>query len=163
MPILTYIKTLLVVSFFAHFSLSAKEQVLQELDAYWQYMATTVSQGDFEGYASTFHPDAVFVTDIVNTSYPIGNALARWQQGFVDTKAGKMQAGVDFKFTQSLVSENTAHQTGYFYYYSIDSQGKKTPFIAYFKALLVKKSGKWQMMMEHHIKQVDQQIWDNIN
>ncbi|OKY24784.1 MULTISPECIES: Cif family virulence factor [Thalassotalea] len=163
MPTIHYITLLLLISVFTHFQAQANTEVEKELAAFWQEAEKTVATGDFDGYSATFHSDAILVSDIAKTSYPIANALTRWKQGFDDTKAGNMKAGVTFKFTSSLLSNTTAHQTGYFYYYSIGSQGKKSPFIAHFEALLVKQNGKWQIMMERHIKQVEQQVWDSIN
>lgn len=162
MPAIHYLTLLLLISVFTHFHAQAKTTVEKELATFWQQAEQTVANGDFEGYSATFHPNAILVSDIASTSYPISKALTRWQQGFDDTKAGKMKAGVSFKFTQSLVSENTAHQTGYFYYYSINDKGKKSPFIAHFEALLMKSEGKWQIMMERHIKQVELGVWQSI-
>ncbi|MDO6428728.1 hypothetical protein Q4489_17095 [Thalassotalea sp. 1_MG-2023] len=162
MPVIHYIALLLLLSVFTHFKAQANTTVEKELAEFWQQAEQTVTQGDFVGYSATFHENAVLVSDIAKTSYPIDKALTRWKKGFDDTKAGKMKAGVSFKFTQSLVSDNTAHQTGYFYYYSIDSQGQKSPFIAHFEALLMKSNGKWQIMMERHIKQVDLQAWRSL-
>lgn len=159
MPILQCLKIITLLTLLVHFSSFASETAEKELKQFWQGAELTVVSGDFEGYAATFDTDAIMVSDIAETSYPLSKALARWQQGFDDTKAGKMKAGVSFKFTQSLISENTAHQTGYFYYYSIDDKGKKSPFIAKFEALLSKSSGKWLVVMERHIEQVDLATW----
>ena len=139
---------------------SENEQTAKELDNYWQEVTKTVEQGDFQGYADLFDKDAILVSDLRNNSYPIAKALAGWKQGFVDTKAGKMSAGVDFKFVKSLLGEKTAHQSGYFRYYTLETTGKKTVFIAKFEALLLKTEGKWLMTMERHQEQIDQKTWD---
>lgn len=159
MPILQCLKMITLLSLLVQFSSYASDTAEKELKQFWQEAEQTVSSGDFQGYAATFDADAIMVSDIAKTSYPISKALARWQQGFDDTKAGKMKAGVSFKFTQSLVSENTAYQTGYFYYYSINKKGEKSPFIAKFEALLSKQSGQWKVVMERHIEQVDLATW----
>jgi hypothetical protein len=85
-----------------------------DLDAFWAELSRTVAEGDFEGYAATYHEDAVLVSGLSGTSYPISQALDGWKQGFVDTKAGKMRASVEFRFTQRLSDATTAHETGMF-------------------------------------------------
>lgn len=162
MGMLKYLKVITLLSLLFHFSTNANNTTENELEQFWQQAQKTIIAGDFDGYAATFADNGILVSDIAKTSYPISKALARWKKGFDDTKAGKMQAGVSFKFTSSLVSENTAHQSGYFYYYSIDDKGKKSPFIAKFEALLSKSSGQWKIVMERHIQQVDITIWNSL-
>ena len=138
----------------------ASNDVEQELILYWQESSHSVASGDFDSYKATFHPEAILVTDIANKSYPIGQAFSRWQQGFDDTKSGKMSAGVEFRFSKSLLGATSAHQTGMFFYYSIDEKGQRSDFIANFEALLIKHNGKWQMIMERHISQATKAEWD---
>ena len=54
---------------------TAPAQVTTELDAYWAEVSRTVEEGDFEGYAELYHPDAVLVMQGQGT-VPIGEALA---------------------------------------------------------------------------------------
>ena len=77
---------------------------LKELDAFWSKVSRTVREGDFEGYKETCHAEGVLVTGIKKTSQPLSKALERWQQEFADTKAGKMKASVEFRFSQRLAS-----------------------------------------------------------
>jgi ketosteroid isomerase-like protein len=118
------------------------------LDTYWAEASRTVTTGDFKGYAATYHPDAILVNGIKKTSYPISKALSGWKQGFDDVVAGKMKAGVTFRFSETLESEQTAHQTGIFNYYYTDDKGKRIDSYIHFEALLVKKD-EWKMMMEY--------------
>ena len=141
----------------------ANNDVQQELSHYWQESSRSVASGDFDGYKATFHPEAILVTDIANKSYPIGQAFARWQQGFDDTKSGKISAGVEFRFSKSLLGATSAHQTGMFFYHSIDEKGQRSDFIANFEALLIKHEGKWQMVMERHISQATKAEWDALS
>ena len=78
---------------------TAPAQVTTELDAYWAELSRTVEEGDFEGYAELYHPDAVLVAGGSGT-YPIGRALAGWKQGFDDTREGRAKAGVEFRLTE---------------------------------------------------------------
>ena len=58
------------------------------LDAFWDEMSRTVAEGDFDGYAALYHPDAVLVTLDPGSSVPIAQALAGWAPGFADTREG---------------------------------------------------------------------------
>ena len=138
----------------------ADDRTITELDALWDELARTVAEGDFEGYKAGYHPDAILVSGFSKNSYPIAKALASWKQGFIDTKDGKMKAGVDFHFTQRLHDKNTAHETGMFRYYTLDADGKQSEFIAHMNALLVKKSGKWLIMMEYQKSKMTMKEWD---
>ncbi|KGK00400.1 nuclear transport factor 2 family protein [Thalassotalea sp. ND16A] len=138
----------------------ANEQALAELDAYWAEAERAVLEGDFAAYKASYHEDAILVSGFKNVSYPIANALARWQQGFDDTKDGKITASVEFRFSKRFHDQTTAHETGLFFYSTTDENGNKSDFIAHMDALLVKKSGKWVMMMEFQKSQASQAQWD---
>lgn len=135
------------------------QSVLEELDAYWAEVSRTVAEGDFEGYAAAYHPDAVLVFASSNQSVPLQTALAGWQPGFEATAAGEMSASVSFRFSQRLVSETTAWEKGIFYYQSETSQGASGAMI-HFTALSVKKDGKWLMLMENQMTEATQEEWD---
>ena len=138
------------------FPSSKKESV----DDFWAEVSRVVAEGDFEGYSATYHSDAILVNGMSETSYPISNALAGWKQGFDDTKAGKMKAGVDFKFSERLHSETTAHDTGIFKYFW-QNEGEEMQYILiHFQGLLIKASGEWKMMMEYQISHATEEEWD---
>lgn len=131
-----------------------------EIDAYWDAVSRTVNEGDFEGYSALYHPDAILVNKISDDVYPIANALAGWKSGFDNTKAGKMKASVEFRFSERIHSGDTAHDTGIFLYTAQAEGGEPQPFLCHFQGLLIKKDGKWLMMMEYQISQASQAEWD---
>jgi hypothetical protein len=130
-----------------------------DLDAFWDELARTVAEGDFEGYAAMYHEDAILVSGLSETSYPISQALEEWKQGFVDTREGKMQASVEFRFTQRLSDETTAHLTGMFHYAVVDGAGARTEQAVHFEALLINTNG-WKMMMEYQKSLASQEEWE---
>ncbi|NNM06242.1 MAG: hypothetical protein HKO65_14220 [Gemmatimonadetes bacterium] len=138
--------------------LGSRQAVQSELDAFWTEVSRTVGEGDFEGYAATYHPDAIMVSGPSGTSYPISQALDGWKQGFDDTKAGKMEAGVEFRFTQRLSDATTAHDTGIFHYFTVDPEGQRAGSYVHFEALLVKKQS-WKMMMEYQKSPATEEEW----
>lgn len=133
-------------------------QVTEELDSYWAEVARTVEEGDFDGYAVLYHPDAVLVTSN-SGSQPIASALDGWQQLFVDTVEGKAKANVTFRFTQRLNDATTAHETGVFRYRFAPKDGEEAVSTVHFTALLVKKDGAWLMLMEHQKTPATEEDW----
>lgn len=134
---------------------------LAELDAFWKETSRTVKAGDFAGYAATFHEAATLVSGTSKTSHPIANALARWKQGFMDTKAGKIRASVEFRFSQRIGGETTAHETGIFLYTATDADGTPTKAYIHFEALLVKR-GSWKLMMEYQKSKATAEAWEKL-
>lgn len=130
-----------------------------ELDAFWAEAARTVAEGDFDGYAATYHPDAVLVSLATGNSYPIAGALAGWKSGFDDTKAGKATAGVEFRFTQRLHDATTAHDTGIFHYWFAPTGGERSDAYVHFEGLLVKKDGAWKLVMEYQKQPATAEEW----
>ena len=131
-----------------------------ELDAYWTESSRSVREGDFEAYADSYHEDAVLVNGIRGTSYAISEALDGWKQGFDDTRDGKMSASVEFRFSERLISENTAHETGIFRYASQMEGEEESVALIHFQSLTVKKEGRWVMMMEYQIAAATDAEWE---
>jgi hypothetical protein len=78
---------------------------LAQLNGYWAEVSRTVREGDFDGYKATTHGEGVLVSGSKKTSQPLAKALERWQQDFVDTKAGKVKGNVLLRKKQYDVSE----------------------------------------------------------
>ena len=132
---------------------------LAELNAYWAKVSRAVRTGDFDAYKATCHPEGVLVSGPKKTSYPLTKALAGWKQGFVDTKAGKMRASVDFRFRQRFGDETTAHETGIFLYTATDANEQVTRSFIHFEGLLVKRNGKWKIIMEYQKSKATEEEW----
>lgn len=137
---------------------------IAELDkTYWAEISRTVKEGDFDGYKATCHENAVLVATAGKNkrSEPMTVALARWKQGFVDTRQGKQMDNVSFRFSQRIGSETTAHETGIFYFSSHDSTGKLlSEAYIHFEELVVKQGDKWQCMMEFQKSVATREEWD---
>jgi serine-type D-Ala-D-Ala carboxypeptidase/endopeptidase len=137
---------------------------IAEIDkTFWAEVSRAVKEGDFEGYKATCHENAVLVTTSGKNkeSYPMTAALARWKQGFTNTKDGKQMDNVSFRFSQRIGDEKTAHETGIFYFRSHDPQGKLlSEGYTHMEALLVKYNGKWQILMEYQKAKATKEDWD---
>lgn len=135
---------------------------LAELDRYWAELARTVQEGDFEGYGASYHKDAVvvFATGKNKTSVTLSKALAGWKEGFMKTKEGKQNDAVQFRFSQRIGDENTAHETGIFHFVSKDANGKLIgEYTLHFEMLLIKRDGKWYGLMEHQKSAATEEEW----
>ncbi len=134
-----------------------------ELNRFWTELSRTVSEGDFEGYKASYHEDAVvvFTTGENKASISITKALANWKQNFINTKTGKTEDSVIFRFSQRVGDENTAHETGIFSFQSNDGSAKVNPkqFI-HFNALLVKRDNHWLLVMEYQKSKATKEEWD---
>jgi ketosteroid isomerase-like protein len=134
-----------------------RAQVAAELDAYWAEVSRSVEAGDFEGYSATYHPDAVVIFGMA--SQPISSALAGWEEGFVDTEAGRNVSSVEFRFSERRNDDTTAHETGIFHYESRSASGEGADQYIHFEALLVKRDG-WLMLMEFQQEPATATEWD---
>lgn len=135
---------------------------LAELDDFWAEVSRSVAAGDFDAYAATYHEDAVLVHLGSASSVPISIALSNWKPGFTETRAGEKKVGVSFRFTQRLVSDTTAHETGIFYFWSQPEQGELSGSFIQFEALLVKNDSEWNMLMEYQKERATKIEWDAI-
>lgn len=141
---------------------TGSEERIKELDAYWAEVSRSVREGDFQGYKATCHEEGVLVSGTNNLSYPLSDALARWKKDFTATKEGKIKASVEFRFSQRIGDTTTAHETGIFLYSSGDpGENSKDEYI-HFQALLVKRKGKWKIMMEYQKSKASQAEWNEL-
>lgn len=139
-------------------------QRIAEIDStYWAEISRTVKEGDFEGYKATCHENAVLVATAGKNkrSEPMTVALDRWKQGFMDTRQGKQLDNVSFRFSQRIGGENTAHETGIFYFTSHDATGRLlSETYIHLEELLVKQGGKWVCLMEYQKSVATKEEWD---
>lgn len=136
---------------------------LAELDDFWTELSRTVSEGDFEGYKTSYHDDAVvvFTTRENKASISITKALANWEQNFDNTKTGKTQDSVTFRFSQRIGDETTAHETGIFMFKSNNSTGiDNIRDYVHFEMLLVKRDGVWLGLMEYQKSKATEEEWN---
>lgn len=131
---------------------------LAKLDAFWNEVSRTIEEGDFEGYARTFHEEATLVSGISGVCYPIATALAGWKNDFDTTKSGERKSSVAFRFNRRLGDATTAYESGIFYY-SFEENGEKQGYYIHFDGLLVKKD-TWKMMMEYQKSAATKEEWE---
>lgn len=140
----------------------AKGPKIKELTAFWAEVSRSVHEGDFEAYVATCHPEGVLVSGVKKSSSPLSVALVRWKEEFTATKAGEMKANVEFRFSQRLGDEATAHETGIFLYSGVAPDGKKIEEYIHFEVLLIKTDGHWKTLMEYQKSKATRQEWETL-
>ena len=131
--------------------------------SYWTVISRSVKEGDYDGYAATCHPNSVLVTTTGENkrTEPMTSALARWKQGFMNTRQGKQMDNVQFRFSQRIGDATTAHETGIFYFTSHDPTGKLiSESHTHLEALLVKEGNRWLCLMEFQKSKATIAEWD---
>lgn len=141
------------------FQLRAQSPQQAELDALWAEVSRTVAEGDFAAYSAVYHEDAVLISGPSGTSVPISQALRDWEPGFIETQRGETEPTVEFRFTQRLHDETTAHETGIFKFTSQVPGGEPASQYVHFEALLVKRDG-WLMVMEYQKSAATAEDWE---
>ena len=133
-----------------------------ELDEYWKRVSNAVRTGNLEAYRATCHQDGVLISGKAKKSELLSQALIRWGKEFADTKAGKMQADVKFRFSERIVGKDTAHERGIFLYSSKKKGEEWKKDYVHFEALLVKKNGEWKILMEFQKSSATQKEWESL-
>lgn len=132
---------------------------LAELDAYWAEVSRAVKAGDFEAYQATCHAEGVLVSGSKRMSQPLAAALARWRKEFIDTREGRVLAGVAFRFSNRVGDATTAHETGIFRYVSQTPGGPPKVEFIHFEGLLVKRPDGWKILMENQKGPATEEEW----
>jgi len=143
-------------------SLFAQTSTNSQLNNFWREAERQVTEGDFEAYSKSFHPEAILVNGMNNTSIPIQRALDGWKAGFLDTRAGKMKASVRFRFSDQSVGDSAAHFTGIFRYEWQNSGEESQIVFIHLEALLTRSRGQWQMLMEYQKALANEDEWGSL-
>ena len=141
---------------------ASEEERILELDAYWEEVSKVVANGDWEKYKDACHPEAVLVSGSKEKSLPMRDILVRWKSEFDATKAGTRSSKVDFRFSHRYGDEQTAHEAGVFVYsFGVEGEEVKREYV-HFEALLVKKEGRWLLMMEYQKSIATKEEWEKL-
>ena len=141
------------------------DPVEAELDAFWTEVARTVSEGDLEGMRATYHPDAVHVP-WDSTSYrtqPISKAGDNLPESTARTRAGLQQPNVEFRFTSRIHDETTAHEVGMVHFWRTVPNGERTDAYGLVDSYLVKKEGRWMILVEIQRWDFTEADWDALD
>ena len=138
----------------------AGAQVTAELDALWARVVESVRTGDPELYLSTYHPDAIFVSARRGITRKVSADVEANADAWADTREGRTQRDLEFRFTERLHEEASAHEVGIFRYSSTESDGSTRVVLIHFEAALVKKDGRWLQLLEYQKSDATQGEWE---
>lgn len=138
----------LLLALLAFAPLPAKAQVATELDALWARVAQSVVTGNPDLYLSTYHPDAIFVSARRGITRTVAEDVEANRAAWNDTREGRARRSVEFRFTERLHSQTSAHEVGIFRYASTEADGSTRVVLIHFEAALVKKDGAWLQLLE---------------
>jgi len=131
-----------------------------ELDAYWAEVSRSVREGDFDAYVKTCHPEAVLISGIRGTTQPLTTALARWRKDFADTREGKVRGNVEFRFSKRIGDFTSAHEVGIFRYTTLSDNAPPKYDYMHLDAILVKRDGTWQILIENQLGLATEAEWN---
>lgn len=140
--------------------LPADAQVTAELDALWARVAESVATGDPDLYLSTYHPDAIFVSVRRGITRTVAEDVEANRAAWADTREGRARRSVEFRFTERLHSETSAHETGIFRYSATEADGSSRVALIHFEAALVKKDGVWLQLLELQTSDATEAEWE---
>ena len=152
--------TALVLVFLALAPVPASAQVTAELDALWARVIESVRTGDPELYLSTYHPDAIFVSARRGITRKVSADVEANADAWAATREGRTRRGLEFRFTERLHNEDSAHEVGIFRYSSTEADGSTRVVLIHFEAALVKKDGRWLQLLEHQKSDATRAEWE---
>ncbi len=133
-----------------------------EIDAdVWTPIAAAVAKDDITGMGRAYHGGAVLVTP--ERTRPISEALTSWERDMLANKAKGIRATVALRFANRQDDVSTAFESGIFKYTLIDRGGTAKPSYRRFEALLVKREGKWRILMERQLDAVTESAWNALH
>ena len=126
----------------------------------WAPVAASVVNDDIAAMGRTYHPDAVLVT--TSGTKPISEALVGWGKDIATNKAKGTHATVEFRFTKRQDDAETAFEAGVFKYTVVDKAGVSTPSYRRLESLLVRRAGKWRIVMERQLDAATAAEWEGM-
>jgi len=156
-------RCLLAASLLVAAPLAAQDDpVTAELDAFWAEVSRTVAEGDFEGMVATYHPDGVWVSAVA--SRPATRALrgmtAEAAEGAARTRAGEQAPRVEFRFSSRVHDSTTAHEVGMVRFSSTRGGVVAEDVYGLVDSYLVKKDGRWMILVEIQRWDMTKAEWD---
>jgi ketosteroid isomerase-like protein len=140
-----------------HGAWSAETSSLQIDRDIWSEIRRTVIEADIEGMAATYHPDAVLVGR--DGTVPIAGQLVKWGEDMELAKEEGSTATVEFRFASRQDDSTTAFERGLFKYSVIPASGPEVSSYVEFETLMIKKDGRWLILMERQLRDVDESAW----
>ena len=150
----------LITFFFQELNSQPNEEL--EIDRVWTELILSVKKGDFSRYKTFYHEDAVLISQANQTTATIKDAFVRWEEGFRQTRSGKIKTNLEVRFKKRLADKKTFFEEGMLKYWTTDSEGNENISFLEFEAVWIKKGKEWLMIMENQKSFLDEIEWNKL-
>ena len=150
----------LVTFFFQELNSQPNEEL--EIDRVWTELILSVKKGDFSRYKTFYHEDAVLISQASQTTATIKDAFVKWEEGFRQTRSGKIKTNLEVRFRKRLADKKTFFEEGMLKYWTTDSEGNDNISYLEFEAVWIKRGKEWLMIMENQKSFLDEIEWNKL-
>ena len=102
----------------------------------------------------------MLISQANQTTATIKDAFVRWEEGFRQTRLGKIKTNLEVKFKKRLAGKKTFYEEGMLKYWTTDSEGNDNISYLEFEAVWIKKGKEWLMIMENQKSFLDEIEWN---
>ena len=156
------IKLLLFLFLFFFQELNSQPNEELEIDRVWTELIMSVKKGDFSRYKTFYHEDAVLISQANQTTATIKDAFVKWEEGFRQTRSGKIKTNLEVRFKKRLADKKTFFEEGMLKYWTTDSEGNDNISYLEFEAVWIKRGKEWLMIMENQKSFLDEIEWNKL-
>ena len=150
----------LITFFFQELYSQSYEEL--EIDRVWSELVQSVKKGDFSKYKTFYHEDAVLISQANQTTATIKDAFVRWEEGFRQTRSGKIKTNLEVRFKKRLADKKTCFEEGMLKYWTTDSEDNENISYLEFEAVWIKKGKEWLMIIENQKSFLDEIEWNKL-
>ena len=151
---------LFLITFIQELNSQPNEEL--EIDRVWTELILSVKKGDFSRYKTFYHEDAVLISQTNQTTATIKDAFVRWEEGFRQTRSGKIKTNLEVRFKKRLADKKTFFEEGMLKYWTSDSEGNDNISYLEFEAVWIKIGKEWLMIMENQKSFLDEIEWNKL-
>ena len=156
------IKLLLFLFTFFFHELNSQPNEELEINRVWSELILSVKKGDFTKYKTFYHEDAVLISQANQATANIKDAFVRWEEGFRQTRSGKIKTNLEVRFKKRLVDKKTFYEEGVLKYWTTNSEGTENISYLEFEAVWIKRGKEWLMIMENQKSFLDAIEWNKL-
>ena len=104
----------------------------------------------------------MLISQTNQTTATIKDAFVRWEEGFRQTRSGKIKTNLEVRFKKRLADKKTLFEEGMLKYWTTDSEGNDNISYLEFEAVWIKRGKEWLMIMENQKSFLDEIEWNKL-
>lgn len=123
-------------------SLAQENTDFRELEMFFEKLALSVDEGNFETYKSLFHVDAIGVvvtSESEKRTAVIAETLKQNKIDMLEVSSGRRQQKLQFKFDSIFQDSSSALVSGMIHFWSSEQDPEQGGWFGYFEMYLLKK------------------------